>query len=102
MPAPIDAAEVRRVAKLARLNLRDEEVQLFATQLAAILEYVQQLNEVETRGVEPLAHALPVCDVRRDDDTAGPTLDTTAALANAPQREQSFFKVPAVLDGGGA
>lgn len=97
----IDEAQVRQVAKLARLNLRDEEVQLFAKQLAAILEYVQQLDEVETSGIEPLAHALPVCDVWRA-DVAGATLDGEAALANAPAREQSFFKVPAVLDGGGA
>jgi aspartyl-tRNA(Asn)/glutamyl-tRNA(Gln) amidotransferase subunit C len=101
MPALIDEAQVRQVAKLARLELRDDEVQLFAGQLAAILEYVQQLDRVDTRGVEPLAHALPVRDVVRD-DVAGATLDSAAALRNAPQREQTFFKVPAVLDGGGA
>jgi aspartyl-tRNA(Asn)/glutamyl-tRNA(Gln) amidotransferase subunit C len=101
MSAAIDAAQVRHIAKLARLNLTADEIALFAGQLGKILEYVKQLDAVDTTGVEPLAHALPVRDVVRD-DVPGATLSAETALRNAPQRAESFFKVPAVLDGGGA
>lgn len=99
MSGVIDEAQVRHVAKLARLNLSAEEVRLFAGQLADILAYVRQLETVDTEGVEPLAHALPVTDAVRD-DTPGVTFNSAQALANAPQREARFFKVPAVLDQG--
>jgi aspartyl-tRNA(Asn)/glutamyl-tRNA(Gln) amidotransferase subunit C len=97
MGATIDHAEVRRIARLARLELTDEQVSQFAVQLSRILEYFEQLDEVDTEGVEPLAHPLPITDVTRDDEPrAG--LSGEAALANAPQREGEFFRVPAVLD----
>jgi len=97
MAEPIDPAQVRHIAKLARLDLTDDEVRLFGVQLAEILDYFKQLQTVDTQGVQPLAHPLPVTDVFRE-DVPGPTLDTESALRNAPQREGSFFKVPAVLD----
>jgi len=97
--ALIDEAQVRHVAKLARLELSDEEVALFAGQLGAILQYFHQLQEVDTTGVEPMAHPLPVTNVLREDEP-GPTFDPGTALANAPQREGSFFKVPPVLEHG--
>ena len=95
----IDEAQVRRIAKLARLNLSGEEVQLFAGQLGQILAYFQQLERVNTEGIEPLAHPFPVMNVQREDEP-GATFDTEHALANAPQRHAAFFKVPAVLDQG--
>src|SRR5262245_8591605 len=93
----IDEARVRRVAQLARLKLSDAEVHQFTGQLETILEYVRQLESVDTTNVEPLTHPLPLSNVVRDDIPHQP-LDVEAALANAPQRHGDFFRVPAVLD----
>jgi aspartyl-tRNA(Asn)/glutamyl-tRNA(Gln) amidotransferase subunit C len=93
----IDEAQVRHIALLARLKPSDEEVQVFSGQLSAILDYVEQLNEVDTTDVPPTAHALPVSNVFRPDEPHTP-LTPDAALANAPQRDGSFFAVPKVLD----
>jgi aspartyl-tRNA(Asn)/glutamyl-tRNA(Gln) amidotransferase subunit C len=90
--------EVRWVAHLARLELSDAELATMTRQLSAILDYVQQLQEVPTEGVEPLAHPLPIHNVFRDDQPV-PSLPVDAALANAPQRHGDFYSVPAVLDG---
>lgn len=99
MPDAIDTAQVRQIAKLARLTLSDAEVQAFAEQLGAILGYFQSIDAIDTTDVEPLAHPLPVTDVLREDEPH--TCDLAdAALANAPQREGRFFKVPKVLDQG--
>lgn len=89
--------EVRWVAHLARLELSDAELETMTRQLSAILDYVRQLQEVPTEGVEPLAHPLPMHNVFRDDAPA-PSLPVDAALANAPQRHGDFYSVPAVLD----
>ena len=97
MSAAIDEAQVRHIARLARLSLNADEVRLFAGQLAGILEYVKQLEGVNTEGVEPLAHALPVTDVVRGDEP-GDTFEPETALLNAPQCANHFFKVPPVLD----
>jgi len=90
---------VRHIAKLARLKLSDDEVRLFAGQLGDILDHFKQLETVNTTGVEPLAHPLPVTNVLREDEPGVP-FDPERALQNAPQREGSFFKVPPVLDQG--
>jgi aspartyl-tRNA(Asn)/glutamyl-tRNA(Gln) amidotransferase subunit C len=97
MPPAIDEAQVRHIARLARLNLSADEVRLFAGQLGDILDYVKQLESVNTDGVEPLAHALPIKDVVRPDEPNA-TFAPEAALLNAPQREGHFFRVPPVLD----
>ena len=99
MAQAIDEARVRRIARLARLNLSDEQIQRYTGQLEAILEYFQQLDRVDTEGVQPMAHALPMTDVVRDDEP-GASFDSEKALQNAPQREQHFFRVPKVLDQG--
>jgi aspartyl-tRNA(Asn)/glutamyl-tRNA(Gln) amidotransferase subunit C len=99
MAGRIDESQVRHIAKLARLNLSDAEVHLFAGQLAEILNYFRQLEAVNTDGVEPLAHPLPLMNVDREDQP-GLSFDTGTALANAPQREGAFFRVPPVLDHG--
>jgi aspartyl-tRNA(Asn)/glutamyl-tRNA(Gln) amidotransferase subunit C len=93
----IDPDQVRHVAHLARLTVSDEEVARFAGQLSAILEYVEQLNELDTRNVPPTAHALPVHNVLRD-DVARPSLTPDQGLANAPQREGDYFALPKVLE----
>ncbi|TWT44118.1 Glutamyl-tRNA(Gln) amidotransferase subunit C [Phycisphaerae bacterium RAS1] len=92
-------AEVRRVARLSRLNLSESEVREFAPQLGRILDYVRQVEQIDTTGVAPLAHPVPLRDVVRDDVPHEP-LSPDQALANAPEREGEFFKVPAVLDPG--
>lgn len=99
----ISPAEARQVASLARLELSDEELTRMAGQLSAILDYVDQLRAVDTNGVEPLAHPLPVNNVFRDDEPAA-SLPVAAALANAPAKSEDFasgggyFHVPAVLE----
>lgn len=99
MHSPLDDAGVRRIARLARLALSEAEVREFQPQLAAFLEYVRILESIDTTGVEPLYHPLPIQNVLRDDVPVG-GLSSEAALAGAPQRVGDFFRVPAVLDGG--
>jgi aspartyl-tRNA(Asn)/glutamyl-tRNA(Gln) amidotransferase subunit C len=93
----IDEAQVRKVAKLARLDLTDAEVEEFAGQLSAILDYVARMNELNTDGVEPLAHCLPINNVFRE-DIVKKSLGTEKTLANAPQHDGPFFKVPKILE----
>lgn len=97
MSALIDEAEVRRIARLARLKLSDEEVQLFGAQLAEILDYVKQIESLDTNGVGPLVHALPMTDVLREDEPRD-CLSQQQALANAPETQDGCFRVPAVID----
>ena len=97
MSTKIDETQVRRVAKLARLELDDQEVSQFSGQLSAIVEYIEKLNELDTDNVEPLAHCLPVHNVLRE-DIPGQSLSNDQALANAPAREDEYFKVPKILD----
>jgi aspartyl-tRNA(Asn)/glutamyl-tRNA(Gln) amidotransferase subunit C len=97
MAKKIDEAQVRKVAKLARLQLDDAEVAKFSTDLSSIVEYIEKLNELDTDSVEPLAHCLPVHNVFRD-DVIRPSLTVEQVLANAPQRVDDFFKVPKILD----
>jgi aspartyl-tRNA(Asn)/glutamyl-tRNA(Gln) amidotransferase subunit C len=93
----LSADDVRWIAHLARLKLSQEELATVTPQLKAIVDYVDQLKQVDTEGVEPLAHPLPIQNVFRADEPA-PSLPVEAALANAPAREGDFYRVPAVLD----
>lgn len=97
MDQRIDAGQVRKVAKLARLELTEAEIEEFTGQLGAILQYVAKMNELDTGNVEPLAHCLPISNVFRPDEVRE-SLGTERTLANAPQRDDSFFKVPKILD----
>ena len=97
MSDTLDEAAVRHVAHLARLNISDEEVARFAVQLSAILKYMDQLNEVETADVPPTAHALQLANVLRDDSIRTPC-SAAEAISNAPQSQDTFFRVPKVLD----
>ncbi len=100
MAEQIDAVRVRGVARLARLDLTDAEVDRFSGELSSILGYIEKLNELDTDNVGPLAHCLPIHNVFREDRIC-PSLSNEQALANAPQRAEEYFKVPRVLDGGG-
>ncbi len=91
----ISIKDVEHVAKLARLELTEEEKEKFTKQLGAILEYAQQMNEIDTTGVEPMAHAIPVVNVMREDV---PEYRQTKEelMANAPVEENGFFRVPKI------
>ena len=99
MAQRIDKTQVRKVAKLSRLELTEPEVEEFTGQLSAILDYVEKMNELDTTDIEPLAHCLPISNVLRE-DCARESLGTEKVLANAPQRDGDFFKVPKILDDG--
>ena len=88
--------DVEKVSLLGRLLLSDEELDTMTTQLGAILHYMDLLAEVDTDHVEPMAHALDVSNVFRDDQLR-PGLDREEALANAPHRDAECYLVPAVL-----
>ena len=99
MVQKIDEQQVRHIAHLGRLKLTDAEIETFGAQLSDILDYVEQLNELDTEGVEPTAHAVAVRNVMAPDAPREP-LPRDRALANAPQQQDGFFKVPKVLDTG--
>ena len=91
--------EVRRVAALARLKLSAEEEQLFAGQLSAILDHVRELETLDVSGVPPMTHALAEGEaVALRPDTLVPGLTPEEALANAPAREGTCFKVPRIIE----
>lgn len=93
---PLTSEEVLHVADLARLTLNPEEVDLFTRQLNDILNYVEKLQEVDTAGVSPLAHPVPIFNVFREDEVA-PGLSRDEGLANAPAPEEGTFSVPRII-----
>jgi len=88
--------DVEKVSLLARLQLSPAELDTLTAQLGAIVGYVEQLSELNTDAVEPMAHALELANVFRADELA-PSLPRSAALANAPHHDDEFYLVPAVL-----
>ena|SRR5208282_150509 len=90
--------QVRHVAKLSRLALDEPHLEKFAGQLESILDYVAQISQVDITGVEPMAHALPVHNVFRD-DIVEPSLPLEKVLENAPDSDGPFFKVPKIIGG---
>jgi aspartyl-tRNA(Asn)/glutamyl-tRNA(Gln) amidotransferase subunit C len=102
MAEKLTPEEVRHVAKLSRLRLSEDEVQNFTEQLSKVLGYMSKLGELNVEGVEPMAHALDMTNVLRE-DRERPGMTPDAVLANAPDAEPPFFKVPKVIeDEGGA
>ncbi len=93
----ITTETVQNVAKLARLRLTEDEINLYAEQLGKIIEYFDELAAVDTTGIEPMSHALPVINVMREDEVVPPP-GHEAMLKNAPAREGSFFRVPKIGD----
>jgi aspartyl-tRNA(Asn)/glutamyl-tRNA(Gln) amidotransferase subunit C len=93
----IDAATVRKVARLARIAEPEEKLEGLAKELSAILDWIEQLNEVDTDGVEPMASAVHMPAPMRDDVvTEGG--DPEVVLSNAPKRAGNFFVVPKVVE----
>lgn len=89
-------SEVEHVALLARLDLSEKEIELYTTQLAKILEYAAVLDRLDTSDVPPTAHVLPLQNVFRE-DLVGEHLTPEDVLANAPEKEEGFFRVPRIL-----
>ena len=89
-------ADVEKVSLLARLRLSAAEFDTMTPQLAQIVEYVEQLGELDTTGVEPMAHAVESFNIFADDEPRE-SLPREAALANAPKRDEECYRVPAVL-----
>ncbi|MBO3463636.1 Asp-tRNA(Asn)/Glu-tRNA(Gln) amidotransferase subunit GatC [Aetokthonos hydrillicola Thurmond2011] len=93
----IDREQVRKVAHLARLELTPEEEEQFTTQLGSILDYFQQLNELDVSNVAPTTRAIDVSNVTRQDNLETYP-DREAILQSAPEQEGDFFKVPKILN----
>ncbi|WGV27965.1 Asp-tRNA(Asn)/Glu-tRNA(Gln) amidotransferase subunit GatC [Halotia branconii] len=93
----IDREQVRKVALLARLELTPEEEEQFTTQLGSILDYIEQLNELDVSDVPPTTRAIDVSNVTREDELQ-PYTNREAILNSAPEQEGEFFKVPKILN----
>ena len=93
----ISREEVEHVARLARLALTAEELERMRVQLNAILVHIDALRAVDTEGVEPTSHAVPVVNVMREDEPRA-CFPRDAMLANAPARSGEFFRVPRIIE----
>jgi aspartyl-tRNA(Asn)/glutamyl-tRNA(Gln) amidotransferase subunit C len=93
----IERAQVEQVARLARLALAPAELDALTGQMDAILGYVAKLDELETAGIEPTAHAVPMENAFRE-DVVRPSLGVEEALANAPAAADGCFRVPKVIE----
>jgi len=93
----ISKKEVEYVAHLARLRLSEEEKERFTHQLDQILEYIQQLNQLDTEKVPPTSHVLALKNVWREDEVKS-SLPLPEVLSNAPQADEKFFLVPKIID----
>jgi aspartyl-tRNA(Asn)/glutamyl-tRNA(Gln) amidotransferase subunit C len=93
--------EVAKVALLSRLECDAQSLDRYTREIGNILQYVEQLREVDVEGVPPTAHAIPLRNVWREDEPR-PPLHPSETLANAPQQAEGCFKVPAVLKGAGS
>lgn len=94
----ITRKDVEHVALLSRLEIAESDIEKFTGQLDAILEYVDVLEKVNTEGVEPTAHVLPLKNVMRPDEVRA-SLPRDLALSNAPEQEDGYFKVPKIMEG---
>ena len=93
----ISSQQVEYVAHLARLKISDQEKDKFTSQLNDILLYIDKLNELDTKGVEPMSHAIAVTNSFRQDEILD-SIGTEKSLANAPDTRGEFFRVPKVIE----
>jgi len=89
--------EVRHIAKLARLRLSADEQDAMAIQLSEILGYIEQLNELDTEGVEPMSHVLDLVNATREDEVKQ-RISHEEALKNAPAADSDYFRVPRFVE----
>ena len=92
----VSIKDLEKIAQLARLTLKEEEKEKFLEQVNQILKYIEKLNEVDTEGIEPLAHSMDLVNIMRD-DIEKQSLSQKEALKNAPSKNDKFFRVPKVV-----
>ena len=88
---------IEHLARLARLALTEDEKPLYRDQLVNILRYMETLNELDTTGIVPTSHVISLCNVLRE-DTASASLLREEALGNAPDRTETFYRVPKIIE----
>jgi len=93
----ISKETVQYVAHLARIELKEKELEVLSVQLEAILDFIDQLKEIDIANIPPTSHILPVSNVLRE-DSPKPSLPTEKVLANSPEKEGNFFVVPKVIE----
>ena len=93
----ITAEQVAHIAALSRLSLTEQELETFRDQLSSIIEYVEQLRTLDTTGVEPTSHILPLSNVMRE-DVVKSSLPREEALRNAPDGTEDFYRVPKIIE----
>lgn len=89
--------DIEKVARLARIKLSEEEKLIFEDQLEHILTYMEQLNRLDTQGIEPTSHAIPLYNVFREDEVL-PSLPQEEVLSIAPSKEEGHFRVPRIIE----
>lgn len=89
--------DIEKVARLARIKLSEEEKLIFEDQLEQILTYMEQLNRLDTQGIEPTSHAIPLYNVFREDEVL-PSLPQEEVLSIAPSKEEGHFRVPRIIE----
>ncbi len=93
----ISKEDVKYIASLSRLSLTEEETETFVSQLNKIIEYVEQLNSLDTKDIEPTSHVIPLNNIMRD-DTISESLNIKDALKNAPDPTEKFYRVPKIIE----
>lgn len=93
----ISKEEIEYISTLARLNLTEEEKKLFSSQLGSILDYIEQLNKLDTETIEPTSHVISLNNVMRE-DTLGISLSVEEALKNCPSHTEKFYRVPKIIE----
>lgn len=96
MSTQLTREEVEKVASLSRLKLSETELEALGTQMGSVLKYIAMLDELDTSSVEPMAHAIEISNVFREDELLE-SLPREQALSNAPQTDGKYFLVPAIL-----
>ncbi|HMK61677.1 MAG TPA: Asp-tRNA(Asn)/Glu-tRNA(Gln) amidotransferase subunit GatC [Dissulfurispiraceae bacterium] len=89
--------EVRHIAQLSRLSITDEELELYAPQLSKIIDYVEQLNNLDTSDIEPTSNIIALNNVMAD-DVLGMCLPRDEALRNAPDSTEKFYRIPKIIE----
>ncbi len=93
----ISKEEIDHIAILARLSLSEEEKELFGSQLSSILDYMEKLNELDTKDIEPTSHVISLSNVMRDDKPRD-SIPREDALMNAPSHTDKFYRVPKIIE----
>ncbi|MDP2167012.1 MAG: Asp-tRNA(Asn)/Glu-tRNA(Gln) amidotransferase subunit GatC [Thermodesulfovibrionales bacterium] len=93
----IEKKQVEHIARLSRLVIPEEEKEMFCSQLSNVLKYMEKLNRLDTKGIEPTSHVIDLVNVMRG-DAPSPSLPPSEALRNAPDRTEKFYRVPKIIE----